>query len=89
MRPATTQPKFLRTTKMSLSTGGKDFEETVLSFLKGLWYGATKEEYDKFMTPEDFDSYYDVFKSINSKRYKSEVSMENGFSKAFGDWDTY
>ena len=70
--------------------GKEDFEETVLSILKGLWYGATKEEYGRFMTPEDFDSYYDVFKSINSKRYKSEVYLwKMAFSEAFGDWDTY
>ena len=55
--------------------GKEDFEETVLSILHAMWYGATKEEYGRFMTPEDFDSYYDVFKSINSKRYKKEVYL--------------
>lgn len=70
--------------------GKEDFEETVLSILKGLWYGATKEEYGRFMTHEDFDSYYDVFKAINNKRYKSEVYLwKMDFAEAFGDWDGY
>ena len=70
--------------------GKEKFEETVLSILKGLWQGATKEEYGRFMTPEDFDTYYDVFKSINNKRYKREVYLwKMAFSEAFGDWDGY
>lgn len=70
---------------------GQDaFEGAVLSILRALWYGATKEEYSRFMTPEDFDTYYDVFKSINSKRYKREVYLwKMAFAEAFGDWDAY
>ena len=70
--------------------GKEKFEETVLSILKGLWQGATKEEYGRFMTPEDFDTYYDVFKSINNKRYKREVYLwKMAFAEAFEDWDGY
>lgn len=70
--------------------GQEAFEEAVLSILRALWYGATQEQYSRFMTPEDFDSYYDVFKSINSKRYKSEVYLwKMAFTEAFGDWEAY
>ena len=70
--------------------GQEAFEEAVLSIVRALWYGATKEEYMRFMTPEDFDTYYDVFKSINSKRYKAEVHLwKMAFAEAFEDWDTY
>lgn len=70
--------------------GQEAFEDAVLSILKGLWYGATKEEYGRFMTTEDFDSYYDVFKAINNKRYKNEVYLwKMAFAEAFGDWDGY
>ena len=66
------------------------YEDKVLSILHAMWYGATKEAYSRFMTPEDFDTYYDVFKRINPKRYKKEVYLwKMDFMKSFSDWEGY
>lgn len=66
------------------------YEDKVLSILHAMWYGATKEAYSRFMTPEDFDTYYDVFKGINPKRYKKEVYLwKMDFMKSFSDWEGY
>ena len=70
--------------------GNEAYEDKVLSILHAMWYGATKEAYSRFMSYEDFDTYYDVFKTINPKRYKKEVYLwKMDFMESFGNWEGY